>query len=172
MLSKEYALAFYQYGNDLGKVGSLEKEFGLLVESINKEPDFKKMIAHPKLTTSEKKEIISKIMSSFDEDLQNFCFVLVDNGRFVHLEEIYEQFVALIKKEQTVMIVTATSSEKLSDKHIASLTNELKLKYDKKIEIVAIVDENVLGGVRLEFNGKVLDGTLKTSLDDLKSNLI
>jgi len=172
MLSKEYALAFYQYGNDLGKVEEIRSEFGLLVESISAEPEFMSMIAHPKLSATEKKEIVGKVIVSFDTDLQNFCFVLIDNGRFEHLEEIYEQYVLLIKKNKNIMIVNATSSAKLSDKHIAMLTNELEQKYNKKIEIVANVDENVLGGVRLEFNGKVLDSTLKTNLDDLKSNLI
>jgi F-type H+-transporting ATPase subunit delta len=70
------------------------------------------------------------------------------------------------------MVVDAISSAPLSKEHVALLTKQLELTYNKKIEIVAIVDENVLGGVRLEFNGKVLDSTLKTNLDDLKSNLI
>jgi len=40
----------------------------------------------------------------------------------------------LIKKNKNIMIVNATSSAKLSDKHIAMLTNELEQKYNKKIE--------------------------------------
>lgn len=172
MLSKEYALAFYQYGNDLGKVEELINEFGLLVESIQSEPEFMRIITHPKLSNEEKKNIVGKITGSFDSDLQHFCFVLIDNGRFEHLEEIYEQFVLLNKEKQNIMVVDAISSAPLSKEHVALLTKQLELTYNKKIEIVAIVDENVLGGVRLEFNGKVLDSTLKTNLDDLKSNLI
>lgn len=172
MLSKEYALAFYQIGSDLDIVDSIETEFGLLVDLVNKEPEFMKMMAHPKLSIDEKKEIVSKVMVSFDQHLQDFCFVLIDNGRFEYLQEVYEQFVLLIKKEQNIMVVNAISAKQLTYDDVVKLTTDLRSKYGKKIEIVAIVDENVIGGVRLEFNGKVLDTTLKANLDNLKSNLI
>lgn len=172
MLSKEYALAFYQYGNDLEKVEVLEKEFGTLIEAINDEPEFMSMLSHPKLSNQEKKDIVHKVMKDFDSDLLHFCYVLIDNGRFEALVEIYEQFVMLIKENQNIMVVHAKAGKELTEQHIADLTNMLELKYKKKIEIITLVDESVLGGVRLEFNGKVLDATLKTNLDDLKSNLI
>ncbi|XMB86726.1 ATP synthase F1 subunit delta [Mycoplasmatota bacterium WC44] len=172
MLSKEYALALFQYGQDLDKLNLFEEQFSVMTEAFKNDDEIVKIITHPKLLVSEKKEILNNVLKSFDQDMLYFCYVLIDNGRFDSLLDIYDEFINLIKKSQNTMVVNVYSAAPLSQGEVLELTNILKNKYNKNIEIIATLDELVLGGVRLEFDGKVLDDTLKTNLDDLKSNLI
>lgn len=172
MLSKEYALALFQYGEDLNKLNIFEEQFRILTEAIKDNDEIIKIITHPKLSVSEKKEILNNVLKTLDQDMLYFCYVLIDNGRFDALLDIYDEFINLIKKSQNTMVVNVYSAAPLSQDKVLTLTNILRNKYNKNIEIIATLDEKVLGGVRLEFNGKVLDDTLKTNLDDLKSNLI
>ncbi len=172
MLSTEYALALFQHGDELNKLNIFEEQFKSLTEAIISNEEIIKIIAHPQVSVKEKKEILSNILKSFDKDMLHFCYVLIDNGRFEVLLDVYDEFVVLIKKSLNTMVVNVFSATTLSNDKVDELKNLLKKKYNKNIEIIATLDKKVLGGIRLEFEGKVIDSTLKTNLDDLKSNLM
>ncbi|QVK21541.1 ATP synthase F1 subunit delta [Mycoplasmatota bacterium] len=172
MLSKEYALALFQLAEDLNKTKIFEEQFKVIIEAFKNDEDIMTIITHPKILASEKKEILGNVLKSFDQDMLYFCYVLIDNGRFEALLGIYDEFISLIKKSQNTMVVNVFSAVPLSSDKVSELINILENKYNKNIEIVAYVNEKMLGGIRLEFDGLVLDDALKTNLDDLKSNLM
>lgn len=172
MLSKEYALALFQHGEEVNKLSLFEEQFKIITECFEKDEEIIKIITHPEILVNEKKEILYNVLKSFDQDMLNFCYVLIDNGRFDTIFDVYDEFVNLIKESTNTMVVNVYSAKPLKEDKVQELTSLLKKKYNKNIEIIATLDEKVLGGVRLEFEGKVLDDTIKTNLDDLKSNLM
>ena len=51
------------------------------------------------------------------------------------------------------------------------LERKLAEKTGKKIRLTVRVDPSVLGGVRLEYAGKRLDGTVRRRLEEISSRL-
>ena len=172
MLSSEYALALFEHSIKQNKLGSIIEEFSSLVGVLEKEDDLIKLFSHPKVSKNEKKEMLKNILATFEEEFLHFCYVLVDNGRFDSILEIHEEFVKFIRKSKNLMIIEAYSLNKLSTEQLKAVSDLLGLKFKKNIEIINKIDQNVIGGIRLEFEGKVLDDTLRTNLNDLKSNLM
>lgn len=173
MISKEYAVALFELGNDLDKIESFSRELKSFVEIIDNNPDFMKLMTHPKLSTGEKKEMIDKIKTKdLDEDFIYFIYVLIDNGRFQELRDICDQYESLINVSSNIMVINAISSKELSKDEVKKITVVLEKKYHKTIKIIPSVDSSLLDGVRLEFEGKVLDTSYKATLNDLKSVLL
>ena len=61
-----------------------------------------------------------------------------------------------------------TSAVPLSGQQLERLRAKLEEISGKKIQLQPKVDPSVLGGLRVSLEGKLLDGTVKGRLDDLR----
>lgn len=171
MIQKEYATALFELGLEDNKVGALLEELTILKTVLSANPEYMKLLTHPKVSKSEKKELLGKVLKNFSEAFTHFCYVLIDNSRFDVYEDLLEEYSALVHQSENRMVVRAISRVALKEADIKKLESQLSEEYKKSIEIIPIVDELVIDGIRLEFGGRVLDATLRANLNDLKSIL-
>ena len=59
----------------------------------------------------------------------------------------------------------------MSDELKKKLTDKISAVTGKTIDLVNKVDSEVLGGVRLDLDGKSVDGTVRARLDEIRSVL-
>jgi F-type H+-transporting ATPase subunit delta len=52
------------------------------------------------------------------------------------------------------------------------IKEKLANKFNKQIEIKAVVDPALIGGVKIRVCGHLIDGTVKKQLDDIKKSLL
>ncbi len=64
-----------------------------------------------------------------------------------------------------------TSAISLSQEQVDRLTAALTAQYDRAIHTNLIVDPRVVGGVRIEVAGEVIDGTILTRLQDARRGM-
>ena len=70
------------------------------------------------------------------------------------------------------MNVTVYSGKKLTDSDLSKLKSNLNKKHNRTIELENLIDESIIGGIRIEYEGMVLDDTINNYLQSLKSNLV
>ena len=67
--------------------------------------------------------------------------------------------------------MTAVTAAPLSDELRRKLESKLSAVSGKTIDLTCRVDPGILGGVRLDWDGKQLDGTVRRRLDDIRDIL-
>lgn len=108
------------------------------------------------------------------------------------VKEILPKFVALLEKHRALSLVPSIISiflEIWNREHgevVAELTSARELKIEAKETVINYlknksgatevildehVDKNILGGFILKYNNKIIDGSLKSSLEELKNSL-
>ena len=70
-----------------------------------------------------------------------------------------------------VLEATAVSAVALSEAQADQLKQKLETATGKRIDLVTKVDPAVLGGIRLEMDGTLLDGTVQNRLASLRSRI-
>lgn len=60
----------------------------------------------------------------------------------------------------------------LTQEEFNNLIKTLEEKYNKHIILEQIIDENILGGIYVRVNNDVIDGTVKSKLDELKDLML
>lgn len=170
MIANEYAKALFQLAKEKHDVKNIHDQFRLLIDSINQNPDFYKVLSSPKFFDIEKKEILKNVCNSFSETLKNFLFVLIDNGSISELKKIYDEFNIIALAMDKIMMVDVYSAVDLSDKEKSILSKKL-IKIFKCNEIIIhnFVDSRLIGGIKVIANGKSLDLSLRDKLNQLKS---
>ena len=60
----------------------------------------------------------------------------------------------------------------LSKEEFEKLISTLEKKYNKNIILEQIIDESILGGIYVRVNNDVIDGTVKSKLEELKELML
>ena len=63
------------------------------------------------------------------------------------------------------------SSDLLSSDQVASLEQQLSTAFGKRVQAVASVDPNLIGGVVVRVGDKLIDGSVRTRLKQLRREL-
>ncbi|MFA5130909.1 MAG: ATP synthase F1 subunit delta [Patescibacteria group bacterium] len=101
--------------------------------------------------------------------LKNFVALLGRNMDLAKAPAIEDAFQALWEKEKGEVRAQLISARELGPTARETVLDYLKKKTSaQKITLTEEIDKKLLGGFVLKYNSKVLDGSLKTSLEELK----
>ncbi len=111
--------------------------------------------------------------SQIKEAIKNFFRILVNNNDIFKIDKIVANFTEIWNREEGIVAAKIISARKFDNKIINSLNNYIiKLSKAKRTEIRQIVDKNILGGVIIRYEDKIIDGSLRTRLADLKNKMV
>ncbi len=103
--------------------------------------------------------------------LDNFVTVLAENSDLKRFEEIAEEFHKLELEKKGIKQVEITSAHPINKENEHAIIEQLNKLVKGDIELKKKVDENIIGGVVVRMDDKMLDASVKNNLDKLKREL-
>ena len=92
-LDRRYALALYEAGVEAGNVEIILQQLKEIVNEMNSNKDFFKVIKNPQISKFNKKRIFRELFEDcIERELLNFLLLTIDKERILYLREKYEQF--------------------------------------------------------------------------------
>ena len=88
-----------------------------------------------------------------------------------HFSGCCQAFRQHYNRDNGILPVTAVTAAPLSAELRRKLSDKLSTLTGKSIELDCRVDPECLGGVRLDFDGKQVDGTIRRRLEDIRGIL-
>ena len=83
-----------------------------------------------------------------------------------------EQFDELYSRYSNSVVVKVESASPLTEIQLENLKEKLKNELElDKVEINNLVDESLIGGLKITYNNKVVDASIKARLNALKSKI-
>lgn len=132
-------------------------------------PDYVRLLTEPSIP---KKQRLALLDEAFGSDMQpyllNFLKILVENGMVRDFGGCCRRYTELYNADRGIAQAEVTSAVPLNAQQLERLRAKLEEISGKKIQLQPKVDPLVLGGLRVSLEGKLLDGTVKGRLDDLR----
>ena len=167
-----YGTALYTLAQEEGLTEKLLTELTVLQESFRETPDFIRLLSSPNLSKQERCQIID---SSFRGRVQpyvlNFLKILTEKGYMKYFHDCFRTYEDLYNRDNGILPVTAITAVAMSDEQVQKLTAKLSRATDKKVKLLNKVDPSVLGGVRLDYDGKRLDDTVSHRMEAITKAL-
>ncbi len=170
-VGRRYAEAIFEIAESKNSIKEVYEALNSLMESYKTDRDFKNFIDHPLISDSEKKEALEKIYHSESEEIKNIIFYLLDKKRIANIREIVAEYLKIYYAKNQILDVEATFAVKLSEVQREKLIHKLEMKTKKKINLVEKVDAGIIGGGILKIGDRIIDGTVRTQLDNLVKSL-
>jgi F-type H+-transporting ATPase subunit delta len=90
----------------------------------------------------------------------NFLKILTEKGYMRHFPHCCDAYRECYNRDHGILVVTAVTAVPLTAAQQTKLTDKLSGITGKTIDLHNRVDPDVLGGVRLDYDGKRLDDTV------------
>lgn len=168
-LDRRYALALYEVALEKGKVNQYIKDLEEICDLIDSNEEFYEVIKHPQISTNKKKKTFINIFKGhIDEELLSFLLILIEKDRILYLREKLNQMKIIDLEKKNTVSGVVKSTIPLTQKEFDDLVNKLEVKYNKHIILEQVIDESILGGVYVRVGNDIIDGTVKSKLEELK----
>ncbi len=103
-----------------------------------------------------------------DEAIKEFVLLLAHDHKLKQSDAIINEFIHYSKKEEGITEIEITTTGNLDEKTI----KKIKSSFGDKVEATIKVDPNILGGIKIKTEDRILDASLKTQLLKLKESII
>ena len=171
-IATTYGQAMYDLARDEGKSRQILAELSALDQSLKAAPEFLQLLSAPNIPKEERVQILDdSFRGKIDPYVLNFLKVLTEKGYMRHFSGCCQFYKQRYNKDNGIVPVVAYTAVPLSDELRRKLTAKLSTVTGKTIELDCRIDPETLGGVRLDFDGRQVDGTVRRRLEDIRGLL-
>lgn len=167
-----YGQALYDLAKSENLAQEILQQVTALDGSFSREPEFLRLLAVPNLSKEERCGILD---GSFGEKVHpyvlNFLKILTEKGYPRYFGDCCKAYREHYNLDHGILPVTAVSAVALSEEQFEKLTAKLSSLTGKTVELNNRVDPKILGGIRLDYDGKRVDDTVSHRLDAVRALL-
>jgi len=119
------------------------------------------------------KAVKGKTGAELESALASTFMLLAKKGLLKRSEVVINALHEIINKENKVIDVKLYSAVKLTPDNINEIQDALKSRYDAEtVNISQLIDESLIGGIKIIIGDEILDLTFKKKVAQLKKHLL
>ena len=171
-VATRYAEALLLSPKQEGVLDGVAESFAAVLAAVKDNQQLRVFMDSPQVRTEEKKELIRTVFGDAIEPvLLKFFMLLLDKNRIENTRDIGEVFAELVESDKGVQHATVVTAVPMPEDLAERLRASLAGYTGKTIILDHKVDPHVIGGVFVQLGDRVLDGTVRTNLDELAKDL-
>jgi len=154
----------------VSRLQTTEQDLKRLADIVEAEPLVLLFLDHPLITLTEKEHVLD---GAIESDLtRRLVQVLIALRKSRRMRDVYDTFADMVRREMAMSEVEVRVPRPLPPEKQEPLQRAIEQWVGRRVHVAVVVDESVIGGVRVEVNGRVADNTLKTQLKSIEENLL
>ena len=165
-LSKEYTAALFSLAMENGLVDEFKQELGEIKDLID--DDYILVLSSPALSLSMRLDMIDEAFGTMHEYVVSFMKLLCENGQISILPEAINEFFLLCHELENRVTAKIYYVKEPSEAQKARLEDKLSKMTGKKIDALYIEDSALIGGIKIELDDRIIDGSISARLSNIK----
>ena len=168
-----YGQAIYDLAISEGLGKTILDQLNVLEHSITvEEPGFLKLLSAPTLSKQERCQILDQsFRGKVHPYVLNFLKILTEKGYIRHFSHCVQAYRESWYRDNDILLVEAVTAVPLTMEQLKKLTRKMISLTGKTIELRNRLDPTVIGGIRLDYDGKRLDDTVSHRLEAVRTML-
>ena len=174
LVSNTYGQALFELAVEEGKEELFLEEVGTLKEILSENPDFNRLMNHPKILKEEKLAVLSQVFQGrISDELAGFLHLIVNKDRYGDIDAILDYYIDEVKKLKGIGIAYVTTAVALSEANQKEVEEKLLSTTSyKQMEMHFQVDEELIGGMIIRIGDRVVDSSIQTKLFEMRRQLL
>ena len=167
-----YGEGLYDLAKSEGLTDEILGQLSALDESFRQEPEFLRLLQSAKLSKQDRCDVIdSSFRGKLHPYVVNFLKILTEKNYARHFSDCAAAYRRHYNLDNGILPVSAVTAVALTKEQADKLSAKLSALTGKKIDLTNRVDPGILGGVRLDYDGKRLDDTISHRLEAIRGVL-
>ena len=157
-----YAESLFDLAKEMNQVEAYSKDIDLIRTVFESDPSFVPFFSHVLIEDEAKCALLDN----------NFLKLLVRKRRMRYVMEIIEAFKALTNEHFGILEGILYANYDISVQEVKEVEDALSKKENKTIRLRVVNDPSLIGGIKVEINNRVFDGSIKNKVALLKKELL
>ena len=171
-LVRGYAEALFTVAQAEGALGGVEDELFAFAKAVERNTDLRQALADPALPDENKKAVIRDLLGARANPLTaSLLGFVVEAGRGRELERIVEELMTVAAERRQQVLAEVRTAVPLTEEQRERIAAALSAATGRQIEVKAVVDPAVVGGVVAHLGDEVFDGSIRSRLRGAKQHL-
>ena len=168
-ISKEYSEALFSLACEYGSVDETLSALETVAETFDAQPEYLALLSSPSVPLGARTEAIEQAFGGIlPEHAVSFLQLLCEKRRIGAFYECLKEYRALVNARGAVVTATITSAVALTEEELSALKQKLEKLSGKTVITECHTDPSIMGGVIVEMDGTVIDGSVRHRLRELK----
>ena len=166
-----YARSLFEVAKDSDKLDDIRAQLGEFADALAESRELQVFFFSPYFSTQEKEEGLEKALSGADPAFENFLKLLIENHRMPVLFRVRRAYEDLWREENKLLPVQITSAVELDQATVKEIGDKIAEQTDRKIDLAAEVEPDILGGIVVRVGNSVLDASIRNRLEQLRKQV-
>jgi F-type H+-transporting ATPase subunit delta len=166
-----YARALADIAAAEGNLDAVEKELYVVARAIESNESLRATLTDESIPASRRQAVVEALVGSASNTTAQLIGLVIGAGRGRDLPAIIDKIVKRASNAQNKEVAEVRSAVALSADQRSRLTAALERATGKSVNLKVVVDPSVLGGLIATVGDEVIDGSVRTRLDQVKSRL-
>jgi ATP synthase F1 delta subunit len=168
-LAEVYSRSLFEVAKQQGKLDEIKQQLGEFADAVDGNRDLAVFFFSPYFSTEEKEQGLRQAVVDAEPILVNFLGLLIENHRMPVVFRTRKHYEALWDRENQRLPVEVTSAVELDPQITEQLGRRIGEQTGENVELTSTIDPDILGGIVLRVGNSVLDASIKTKLEKLKT---
>lgn len=171
-VAEVYAQGLYALAVEEDLCKPILDEMAVLQNAFSQEPMFLRLLSAPNVSMQERCQILDdSFRGKVQPYLLNFLKILTEKRYIRYFPDCCAAYKEQYNADHGIVPVRAVTAVPLTQVQTQKLREKLEKLTGKTVELENRVDPECLGGVRLDYNGMRVDGTVQNRLDSIRGLL-
>jgi F-type H+-transporting ATPase subunit delta len=171
-LGRRYSRALFQLARETGE----EEQIGREIEqffAVYSDSDLREVLTNPAFNLTSRRKILQQVTQAqqLSPLTVKFLSLLLERDRLAYLDGIVGSYRRMLNEAQGRVEAKVVSASTLDPALTEQLRQRLRAISGKDVVLQAETDQQLLGGLLIELEGKVYDGSIRTQLERMKQRI-
>lgn len=167
-----YARALFDLANAADAVDAADIGLRAIVESVRGNVELRDVLADTAIPADKKRDIMRDLfVNAGSPEAVAIASTMVERGLVASLGDTLAAFGEIALAERGIVVAEVTTAVVMADDTRASLIQKLSAAIGRPVSLREKIDKSIIGGVRINVGGRVLDGSISSQLDAMRSAL-
>ncbi len=172
-VARRYAEAFVNSAEAAKRLEENLRDLQGIADIYTRSKELRRFLGSPEIAPEDKTQLTQRIWAdSAHEETMALLKLLLKKDRVDHLPLLAEEAAAAAERHQGILRGEATTAHAISSAETERLAGAVGQVLGKKVILERRVDPELLGGVRVRIGSTLLDGSVRTLLEEVRRQLI
>jgi F-type H+-transporting ATPase subunit delta len=168
-----YSKALFELARDKNLVTEVQSDLAFIQETCLANPDFHDLLNNPLIEEYIKANVLKEMFAAEVQQLTfRFLELLSKKRRTGFLLEMIDRFLTRVQEYQGILAGTLIASTKLTSTQVDEIRKKVEVLTGKKVLLSEQIDPSLIGGFIVKIKDTVVDLSIKTQLEKLRTQLV
>ncbi|HIL88770.1 MAG TPA: ATP synthase F1 subunit delta [Deltaproteobacteria bacterium] len=174
VIARRYAKALMGLADRGQTLEPVEQSLSELAETYESSLELQGVIASTKVPPAAKRAVLGEVLDALKPHAQVDVFArfLLSKRRLALIPDIHRAFHRLVQERLARIEAEVTVTHPLPEEAREGLRKELSEYSGKDVSLSVQIDPTILGGVVTRIGSEVIDGSLRTQLEQVRQSII